>query len=223
MPIEDAARRVGRRPGQSDARAEILRAARALFAERGFVGTSIRAVAAGAGVDPALVHHYFGSKEGLFRAALEIPVQPEELVEEIFAAGVEQAPQRLVRTFLRVWDAPETGPAMVSFLRTVLSRQESVSLMREFFAATVVRLAAGKLLGGVDPAEAEIRIGLVASQMLGLAVARRVLAVEPLASMPADLLAAMVTPTISRYLLGELPGPPDVTDGPPAGPALPLS
>lgn len=207
MSTEDAPRRVGRRPGPSETRSEILQAARGLFAERGFVGTSVRSVAAGAGVDPALVHHYFGTKEGLFRAALEIPIEPAELVEEIFAAGVNQAPERLVRTFLRVWDGPETGPAMVSFLRTALARQESVGLLREFFATTVVRAAASRLLGGVDPAEAEVRIGLVASQMLGLVVARKVLAVEPLASLPADVLVAAVTPTIARYLLGDLASP----------------
>ncbi|MBL7502712.1 TetR family transcriptional regulator [Frankia sp. CNm7] len=216
MPIDEAPRRVGRRPGQPETRAEILRAARALFAERGFAGTSIRSVATGAGVDPALVHHYFGSKEGLFRAAMEMPIQPEELVKEIFAAGVEQAPERLVRTFLRVWDDPETGPAMVSFLRTALARQESTSLLREFLTATVVRTAASRLLGGVDPAEAALRIELVASQMIGLAVGRRVLAVEPLASMPADALAAAVTPTITRYLLGELPAPHQAAGNPPA-------
>ncbi|ONH23312.1 TetR family transcriptional regulator [Pseudofrankia asymbiotica] len=216
MPDEEGLRRVGRRPGQSEARAEILRAARMLFAERGFVGASIRSVAAEARVDPALVHHYFGTKEGLFRAALEMPIQPEELVEEIFAAGVERAPERLVRTFLRVWDGPETGPAMVSFLRTVLARQESSDLMREFLGATVVRIAASKLLGGVDPAEAEVRIGLVASQMLGLVVARRVLAVEPLASLPAEVLVATITPTITRYLLGELPGAHAVAENDPS-------
>src|SRR5262245_26900273 len=160
MSTEEEPRRVGRRPGQSEARAEILRAARALFAERGFAGTSIRAVAADAGVDPALVHHYFGTKDGLFRAAVQLPIQPDELLDEIFAAGAERAPERLVRTFLRVWDEPATGPAMVSFLRTALARQESTTLLREFLTATVVRTAASRLLGEVDPAEAALRVEL---------------------------------------------------------------
>ena len=203
MAVETA-RPTGRRPGRPDTRAEILAAARALFAERGYLGTSIRAVAAAAMVDPALVHHYFDTKENLFRAALEVPIQPEELVEQILAAGVEEAPARLVRTFLGVWDDADTGPAMVSFLRTVVAQQGTSTLVGEFFATNVVRMVAQRLLGGVEPAEAGVRISLVASQMVGLVLVRRVLAVDPLAAMPAEELATAVTPVVTRYLFGDL-------------------
>jgi len=195
--------RRGRRKGQPDTGLEILAAARALFAERGFAGTSIRGVAAAAGVDPALVHHYYGTKEGLFRAALEMPIDPESLLAGIVAGGAEQAPGRLVETFVRVWDSPETGPATVSFLRRVLAEQESADLVRDFIGAALLRNAADKLLGAVDVAEAQARIGLVVSQMLGLVVMRKVLRIEPIASMTAAQLTAAVAPTIARYLHGD--------------------
>ena len=200
----EPARPAGRRPGRPETRAEILVAARALFAERGYPGTSIRAVASAAEVDPALVHHYFGTKEKLFRAALEVPISPEELVEHILANGPQEAPARLVRTFLGVWDDADTGPAMVSFLRTVVAQAGTAAMVGEFFVATVVRLVAQRLLGAVAPAEAGVRISLVASQMIGLVLVRRVLAVDPLAAMPAEELATAVTPTVERYLFGDL-------------------
>ena len=197
--------RTGRRPGSEDTRSQVLGAARALFAQRGFAGTSIRAVAGEAGVDPSLVHHYFGSKEQLFRAALEMPIDPEALVAQIVAEGPGEAPRRLVETFVRVWDSPDTGPAMVSFLRRILADEQSTDLIRDFIGAALLRTAANQLLDGVDRAEAERRIGLVVSQMLGLVVLRTVLRVEPLASMPPEQLIADVAPTIARYLHGDLP------------------
>ena len=96
----------GRRPGGPDTRGQILAAARKSFADKGFGGTTIRAVAAEAGVDPALVHHYFGSKDDLFLAALEIPVDPRALVPAVFEAGVDGGGERLLRLFLSVWDDP---------------------------------------------------------------------------------------------------------------------
>jgi AcrR family transcriptional regulator len=161
-------------------------------------------VAAAAGVDPALVYHYFGTKEGLFREALEIPVDPEGLVAEIASAGPEQVPERLVRTFLRVWESPQTGPAMVSLLRRVLAAPESMDLLRNFVGTALVRTAADRLLGDVDATEAEARVGLVLSQLIGVVVARQLLVVGPLASMPIDHLTAALTPTVAHYLRGDL-------------------
>jgi AcrR family transcriptional regulator len=197
-------RRTGRRRGRPETRQEILGAARVLFAERGFVGTSIRAVASAASVDVALVPHYFGNKEGLFRATLEISIDPEEIVQTIVAAGPEGAPLRLVETFLRVWDSPDTGPALVSVLRRAVAEQGSTDMLRDFFGATVLRTVAETLLRDVAPEDAQARVALVLSQLLGLVMLRRVIALEPIASMPADRLAAAVAPTISRYLRGDL-------------------
>lgn len=193
----------GRRKGSPQTQQEILDAARTLFAERGFAGTSIRGVAAAAGVDPALVHHYFGTKEGLFRAVLDVPIDPEALVASMTEGRSAEIPRRLVETFLGVWESPETGPAMISFLRRAMADQESATLLRDFVGTTVLRTAAEQLLDHVDSAAARSRIALVVSQMLGLVLLRHVLCVEPLASMPLPRIADAVTPTIERYLHGD--------------------
>jgi AcrR family transcriptional regulator len=195
--------RTGRRPGQPDTRGAILAAARRLFAAHGFNGASVRQIAAEAGVDPALVHHYFGTKDGLFRAALEIPIEPAVLLDEVFAAGVEQAPERLVRMFLQVWDDPRTGAAMASFLRTAVATEESAAMARQFFGSVVLTAASARLVD-LDPDEVETRVSLVLSQMLGLVLARRIIKAEPLAGLPLEQLVAFVTPTVTRYLLGDL-------------------
>src|SRR3954469_11292384 len=96
----------GRRPGAPDTRADILAAARALFADRGFGRTTIRAVASDAGVDPALVHHYFGTKDDLFVASLQLPVDPRERLAPALAGGPDGAAERILRVFLEVWDEP---------------------------------------------------------------------------------------------------------------------
>lgn len=196
-------RRTGRRKGSPETRREILDSARALFAERGFTGTSIRAVAADAGVDPALVHHYFGTKESLFRAALDVPIDPIVLIARMTEGGPDEVPRRLVDTFLGVWESEETGTAMIGFLRRAMADQESTALLREFAGTTVLRTAAEQLLGHLDPASARPRIALVVSQMLGLVVLRHVLCVEPLASLTTAQIADAVAPTIERYLYGD--------------------
>ena len=200
----EAGGRTGRRPGQPDTRGVILAAARRLFAAHGLKGASVRQIAAEAGVDPALVHHYYGTKDGLFRAALEIPIEPAVLLEEVFADGVEQAPERLVRMFLKVWDDPQTGAAMASFLRTAVSTEESAAMARQFFRGVVLKAARARL-GHLDPDEVETRVSLVLAQMLGLVMARRIIKAEPLADLPAEQLVALVTPTVARYLLDDLP------------------
>lgn len=203
----ESARRgqVGRRAGRPDTRGGILAAALSLFAERGYAGTSIRAVAAGAGVDPALVHHYFGTKEGLFRATLDTPIDPEELVGRIVTGDPADAPRRLVETFFAVWDSPETGPAMVSFLRRVLADQQSATLFRDFMGATLLRSLAARLVEGTDQQVAAARVQLAVSQLVGLVIIRKVLAMEPLASLTSAQLTDAVTPSVARYLRGDSP------------------
>ncbi|USQ75881.1 TetR/AcrR family transcriptional regulator [Ornithinimicrobium cryptoxanthini] len=193
----------GRRAGRPDTRAEILAAALSLFAERGYAGTSIRAVAAGARVDPALVHHYFGTKEGLFRATLDTPINPEELVGRIVDGDPAGAPRRLVETFFAVWDSPETGPAMVSFLRRVLADQQSATLFRDFMGATLLRTLAERLVEGSDHQVAAARVQLAVSQLVGLVIIRKVLGMEPLASLTSAQLTDAVTPSVARYLRGD--------------------
>ena len=190
----------GRRPGSPDTRAAILGAARALFASGGISGTSVRAVAAKAGVDPALVHHYFGSKDDLFVAALALPIDPREVLAPIVAQGPDGAAERLLRTFLSVWDDPEHQLQLMAVARS-LTDPSGKELMRDGFLKVVIGPLAIAL--GID--EPERRMPLVASQILGLILMRYLLEVEPIASMPADELVAIYAPTIQRYLTGPLP------------------
>ncbi|GAA0803816.1 TetR/AcrR family transcriptional regulator [Spirilliplanes yamanashiensis] len=196
-------RRTGRRPGNPDTRESILAAAREAFAERGFDKTSIRAIATAAGVDPALVHHYFGTKDKLFVASMNVPFDPRELLPSILAGGAEEAGARFVRVFLGIWDSP-AGAAGVALMRSAVSHDWAARLIREFIATQVLRRVTAGL--GIDPDEATMRASLVASQMAGLAMARYILKFEPLASAPPETLVAAVAPTIQRYLTGDLDG-----------------
>jgi AcrR family transcriptional regulator len=203
-PLSQPARRArptGRRPGNPDTREAVLAAARTAFAERGFDGASIRQIATDAGVDPALVHHYFGSKDKLFLAAVEAPADPEELLPEALAGGTPELGANVVRLLLRVWDGP-TQAAGLALVRSAVSNEWTARLLREFLVSQVLRRVVGTL--GLPPAEAEARGALTASQLIGVVMARYVLRIEPLASATADELVAAVGPTVQRYLTGEL-------------------
>jgi AcrR family transcriptional regulator len=197
------ARRTGRRPGKPDTREAILDAARAAFAERGFDAASIRSIAQAAGVDPALVHHYFGSKDQLFLAAMNIPFDPGELLPGALAGHPSGAGERLVRTFLRVWDSP-AGAAGVALLRSGVSSEWTGRLLREFLMTQVLRRVLDHL--DVDPAERPLRGSLVATQIIGLAMMRYVVRLEPVASAAPETLVATLGPTVQRYLTAPLPG-----------------
>lgn len=196
-------RRSGRRPGNQDTKQSILESARKAFAERGFDKASIRAIAAGAEVDPALVHHYFGTKEKLFLASMNAPINPAEVIPAALAGPREEAGERLVRLVLGVWDST-AGSAALALLRSALSNEWTARLMREFVVTQVLRRAVAHL--DIDEKEAPTRAALVATQIAGLAVVRYVLKVEPVASAPAEQLVAAVGPSVQRYLTGDLPG-----------------
>ncbi|MFI7574242.1 TetR family transcriptional regulator [Micromonospora sp. NPDC049497] len=195
------ARRTGRRPGNPDTREAILRAARDAFADRGYDAASIRAIAAAAGVDPALVHHYFGNKDQLFLAAMNAPLNPGELLPAVLAGDRDGIGERLARTFLGVWDSP-AGTAGVALLRSALSNEWTARLLREFITTQVLRRVLEHL--DVDPAELPMRGSLVASQLMGLAMVRHVVKLEPAASADPELLVAAVAPTLQRYLTAPL-------------------
>ncbi len=193
--------RTGRRPGKPDTREAILAAARDAFADRGFDKTSIRAVAADAGVDPALVHHYFGSKDQLFLAAMESPLDPKELVAQVLdGTTLDNLGEQLVRTFLKVWDSPAGKPA-AAMIRTMVSKEWSARLLREFLLSQILRRVAAAAI----VSEPDRRFPLVASQMLGLVMMRYILKIEPLASASHEFVVAAVAPTIQRYLTMDLP------------------
>ncbi len=188
-------KRRGPRQGGEEPREAIIDAARRQFAEQGFDGATMRAIAREAGVDPALVSYYFGSKSGLFVESLRLPVNPADAIDAVLAEGTGDLGRRLVTRFLQVWDTPATGEPVISVLRSAASRPE---IMREFLERRIVPRFAGAL-GGAD---AELRATAVASQMLGLAFLRYVLRVEPLASATQDEVVALIAPTVQRYVDG---------------------
>ena len=191
----------GRRPGAPDTRAEVLAAARASFAEKGFRGTTIRAVAASAAVDPALVHHYFGSKDQLFLAAIEAPANPADLLPEVLAAGRDELGAAVVRLLLKVWDGP-MRPAGLALVRSAVGNEWTAKLLREFLVTQVLRRVVATL--DIPAAEREVRGALVASQLIGIVMARYVLRVEPLASASPQWLVAAIGPNVQQYLTGDL-------------------
>ena len=198
-----AVRRSGRRPGNPDTRQSVLDAARRVFAERGFDNASIRAIATEAGVDPALVHHYFGTKDKLFLASMNAPIDPAVLIPQALNGPRDEVGERLIRLVLSVWDSP-AGAAAVALLRSAMSNDWTARLMREFVVTQVLRRAVTEM--ALEPKEAPLRTALVATQIAGLATVRYVLKVEPVASAPAEALVAAIGPNVQRYLTGELPG-----------------
>ncbi|WP_219637000.1 TetR family transcriptional regulator [Streptomyces sp. AJS327] len=196
--------RTGRRPGKTRTPEAILRSAREAFASNGYDGTSIRQIATGAGVDPALVHHHFGTKEELFLKAIEAPIQPEAMMDDIFAADVEAVPERVVRTFLGVCEGPVSGPALLGLLRGAMAHQWQAALLRELFYTQIARRLVHRLGEAVDPEEVPFRASLVSSQLFGLAMSRYALRLQPLADAPRERVIAIVAPTIRRYVLEEL-------------------
>ncbi|WP_395693278.1 TetR family transcriptional regulator [Nocardioides sp.] len=198
--MTSAAPRRGRRPGAPDTRAAILAAARSLFASAGYAGTSVRSVAAAAGVDAALVHHYFGTKDDLFIAALELPVDPRVVTRPVIEGGPDGAGERLMRLFAAVWDDEHTRTPLLALVRGILE-PEGQQLVQDGFLRMVLQ-PVGAGLGIDDP---DRRLPLVASQLVGIVVLRHVIGLEPLASMSADDLVAVYAPTLQRYLTGPLP------------------
>jgi AcrR family transcriptional regulator len=193
-------RRTGRRPGSADTRGRILDAAREVFGERGYEGTSVRGVAASAGVDAALVHHYYGSKQQLFLAASELPVDPAEMVPRMLAGPREQIGERVVRTVVEMWERPEVLPMLLGIVRSATTDPVAAGMARRM-------LAEGPFLAlarAVDVPDAETRATLAGTQLIGLAISRYVIELEPIASMSPEDLAAAVGPTIGRYLAGDV-------------------
>lgn len=200
--------RSGRRGGDSGTREAILAAARARFGDLGYDRTTIRGIAADAGVDAALVHHFFGTKDRLFVAAMRLPLHPRDLVEAALAAGSgEQGPgEHMVRTVLGAWDVAEMRAPFLGLLRSATTSEQAAAMLREFATGAILgRVAeAAEQAAGGRGRDAEYRAALVASQVLGLALTRYVLKLGPLARASDDDLAAAIGPTLDRYLSGDL-------------------
>jgi AcrR family transcriptional regulator len=195
--VSSSPRPRGRRPGGSDTRDTILTAARARFAAHGYDRTRVRDVAADAGVDPALVHYFFKTKDGLFVAAMQLPLRPAEVIGPLVAGGIDGLGERLVRRLLEVWDQPSNQAALLAIVQGASAHPDAAAALREFIGTEIVgRVAA--------VAGDRLRATLVASQIMGLIAARYIARVEPLASLPASEVVPLVGPTLQRYLDGAL-------------------
>jgi AcrR family transcriptional regulator len=193
--------RVGRRPGNQDTRGQIITAARHAFAAKGFAGASMRAIAAEAGVDAALIHHYFENKQQLFLATVALPLDMPQKLENIAVGDRDGMGERLVRTVLGVWDS-DLQPSLVAAVRTTLTDPALTKSVGEFLALEII----GHLLHRDDlPAEeANRRAGLAASQILGLVMGRYVLQLPFLVGRRTEDLVIEVGPTVQRYLDGRI-------------------
>jgi AcrR family transcriptional regulator len=195
--------RSGRRPGESGARERIAASARDAFGERGFDGATIRGIATRAGVDPALVHHYFGTKQRLFLSVMSLPFDAAALKTRLLAPGLAGVGDRLVRFFLSVWDEqPGVQPILTGIIRSATTDPDAALLLRDFLG----RQGLFQLVAAIAPDRAEFRAVLVGSQLIGLAMARYIVGLEPLASANSQEVVASMGPAIERYLIGDLGG-----------------
>lgn len=190
----------GRRSGSPDTRSEILGAARESFGESGYNRSTVRDIAARAGVDPAMIHHYFGTKEDLFAASISLPITPYEMVGEILEDGLDGAGERLAGLFFTVWENEDARASLLGILRTAMGGDErGVKAFREFLLEALKERIAPQI-GGDD---AELRALLVASHLVGVAIVRYVVRIEPLASAPINEIVRLVAPRVQSYLTGQ--------------------
>lgn len=198
--------RSGRRAGDTTTSEAILEAARAQFAEHGYNGATIRAIAAQAQVDPALVHHFYGTKEALFAAAMQLPVVPSEVLSAAFESGLGERGlgELVVRTALTLWETDGLKETFLGLLRSAVTSQEAARMLREFVAESILGTIAR--VAGVrgSRAEVEYRTAMVATQMVGLGFTRLVVGLPAVAQASVDELAATIGPSVERYLTGEI-------------------
>jgi AcrR family transcriptional regulator len=186
--------RTGRRPGAGGTRDKILRSARAQFGRRGYEGATIRGIASAARVDPKLVLHYFVSKEGVFEAAMDFPFDPAEVLPGLLEPGLDGLGERLARFFIEVWDSP-SGARAHAIVRSMVTSDSAAALMRDFVSREVLARVAQALK--LD--RPQVRASLAASQLIGVAMLRYVVKVEPMASASSAEVAAWIGPTLQRY------------------------
>lgn len=190
------ARPSGRRPGDSGTRTAIRTAAGRQFAERGYDRTSMRSVALEAGVDPALVAHFFQSKQQLFVDVVGLPFDAYHALPLLLAGDPAAMGRRLADFLLALLEQPEPRRRMIGLVRAAASEPEAARMVREL----VTREVFARIITALDVDDADMRASLLASQVVGLVMARYVVAVEPLATMPANAVAAAIAPNLQHYL-----------------------
>ncbi|MEV6178722.1 TetR family transcriptional regulator [Streptomyces sp. NPDC052016] len=195
------ARRRGRPPRaeSADTRDRILTAARAEFSERGYEKTSVRGIAKAAGVDSALVHHYFGTKEQVFAAAVEVAFAPALHAPETVAEGpLDGIGERLTRFIFGIWENPTTRAPLLAIVRSAVNNETAAAVFRRLVASQLLRRIAVQL----DLPDAELRSELAAAQLVGTAILRYVIKLEPLASADLEQIVARLAPVVQGHLTG---------------------
>jgi AcrR family transcriptional regulator len=188
--------RPGRRPGSPDTREAILAVARRRFATRGYDATSLRAIATEAEVDPALLIHYFGTKEKLFITVTGLPADLPDLFASLGALSVTDFVQALVRGYLELVDSDDSRNAILALVRSAVSNDKAATTLREFLTAQLLPV----ITRFTDHADAQLKASLVVAQLIGIATLRHVIRVEPLAKASPDDIIALVSPAIEQYL-----------------------
>lgn len=192
-------RRRGRpRAGQSDARERILAAAIDEFGDLGYDAATMRGIAGRAGVDAALVHHYFGTKADLFGESIGAPMRPDLAIPEILAGPADDVGERIVRYLLEAWDDPDVRRRGIALMRTAIGNKLTTPLLAGFISRELL----SRIVRVLEVDDAELRAALVASQVAGLLITRYVLRLPALAEASVDDLVARVAPTVQRYLYG---------------------
>ncbi|MFF3346203.1 TetR family transcriptional regulator [Streptomyces sp. NPDC002779] len=198
---DTAAPRRGRgrrtRSEAADTRARILAVAREEFSERGYEKTSVRGIAKAAGVDSALVHHYFGTKEQIFEAAVEVAFAPAFQARDIVLDGpLDSAGERLTRMIFGLWENPVTRAPLLAIVRSAVNNDSAAAVFRKLVAAQLLRRIAEQL----DLPDAELRADLAAAQLVGIAMMRYVIKIEPIASADPERLIARLAPVVQGHL-----------------------
>lgn len=196
-------KRRGRRPAGEDTRTALLDAAREVFSENGYEGATVRAIAARAGVDAAMVNHWFGNKESLFaQAVLSLPFNPQDVVATLMTGELDTLGERIVHRFVSVWDA-SSGGSFPALVRSLASHGQAAIGLRDFLIENIL----SRIVSRIETDQPELRATLCASQLVGIGMARYVAGFEPLRSADVDVVAAAAGPTLQRYLTGDLGSP----------------
>lgn len=188
----------GRRAGGRDTRATLLAAAREVFTEQGYDAATVRAIAQRAGVDAAMVNHWFGGKDALFSESISLPLNPAEVLGHLIEGDPEQIAERLLYTFLRVWDEAEGGQ-FVAMIRSVTTHEAALRALREFVVSML-----GQLLARLGVDQPELRASLCGAQIIGLGFVRYVARVEPLASAEHETVVTAIALNLQRYFTARL-------------------
>jgi AcrR family transcriptional regulator len=192
-------KRRGRRQGEPVSRDVVLAAAKKRFASEGYEKTTLRAIARDAHVDPSMVLYLFGSKEELFRESLRLILDPAVLVAAMTGTDGDIG-TRLVQTYLRIWESPDTAASMRAMLQSATSNTHAHDAFRSFMQNYVLTAVSGVLGGGE---QARLRAMLAASNLVGTAMLRYIIQVPPLATLPGDEIVTLIAPTVTRYLTAD--------------------